>query len=159
MEERVARFADIDTRRAMGLAPRKLPPSDLAFPLGKIRTSRDHALNAFAVFVSFDDTDIYFYKLFYDAGDDSDICVWYFNERDRYGSYERNGIPWHRIGWPDIGRNYRINYGRNGSCTVMTQGWEENWPNLDDWTKNGRELRRYKTTGGRYMIVTLGPGP
>lgn len=30
--ERVARFADIDTRRAMGFPPRKLPPSDLVLP-------------------------------------------------------------------------------------------------------------------------------
>jgi hypothetical protein len=27
--ERVAHYADLDTRRAMGLLPRKLPPSDL----------------------------------------------------------------------------------------------------------------------------------
>ena len=26
--ERIARFADIDTRRAMGFLPRRLPPSD-----------------------------------------------------------------------------------------------------------------------------------
>ena len=32
--ERVARFADIDTRRAMGFPPRKLPPSDLTIRSG-----------------------------------------------------------------------------------------------------------------------------
>ena len=31
--ERIAHFADIDTRRAMGLKPRKLPPSDLNLKL------------------------------------------------------------------------------------------------------------------------------
>ena len=34
MEERVAHFADIDTRRTMGLPPRKLPPSDLVIKPG-----------------------------------------------------------------------------------------------------------------------------
>ena len=33
--ERVARFADIDTRRAMGFQPRKLPPSNLVIKPGK----------------------------------------------------------------------------------------------------------------------------
>ena len=33
--ERIAGFADIDTRRAMGFRPRKLPPSDLKITLGK----------------------------------------------------------------------------------------------------------------------------
>lgn len=31
--ERIARFADIDTRRAMGFPPRRLPPSDLNIPM------------------------------------------------------------------------------------------------------------------------------
>lgn len=35
MEERVARFADIDTRRALGFPPRKLPPSDFKAPIGE----------------------------------------------------------------------------------------------------------------------------
>ena len=35
MEERIARHADIDTRRALGFPPRKLPPSDMKIPLGK----------------------------------------------------------------------------------------------------------------------------
>lgn len=29
MEDRIAKFADIDTRRAIGLKPRRLPPSNL----------------------------------------------------------------------------------------------------------------------------------
>ena len=32
--ERIAHFADIDTRRAMGFLPRRLPPSDLSIRLG-----------------------------------------------------------------------------------------------------------------------------
>lgn len=36
MEERIASFADIDTRRAMGFPPRKLPPSDLVIKRGRI---------------------------------------------------------------------------------------------------------------------------
>lgn len=32
--EHVARFADIDTRRAMGFLPRRLPPSDLVIRSG-----------------------------------------------------------------------------------------------------------------------------
>ena len=32
MLERIARFADIDTRRAMGFGPRRLPPSSLEVP-------------------------------------------------------------------------------------------------------------------------------
>ena len=34
--ERVARFADIDTRRVMGFLPRRLPPSDLAIRSGVV---------------------------------------------------------------------------------------------------------------------------
>jgi hypothetical protein len=33
--ERIAHYADIDTRRAMGFPPRKLPPSDLKIRVGK----------------------------------------------------------------------------------------------------------------------------
>lgn len=33
--ERIARHADIDTRRAMGFPPRRLPPSDLNIRVGK----------------------------------------------------------------------------------------------------------------------------
>jgi len=32
--EHIARYADIDTRRAMGLLPSRLPPSDLTIRLG-----------------------------------------------------------------------------------------------------------------------------
>ena len=38
--ERIAHFADIDSRRGMGFLPRKLPPSDLNIRLGKTRWYR-----------------------------------------------------------------------------------------------------------------------
>jgi hypothetical protein len=34
--ERIAHYADIDTRRAMGFKPRKLPPSNLVIIPGKM---------------------------------------------------------------------------------------------------------------------------
>jgi len=34
MEERILHYVDIDTRRAMGFPPRKLPPSDLEIKQG-----------------------------------------------------------------------------------------------------------------------------
>jgi hypothetical protein len=34
--ERIAHFADIDTRRAMGFLPRRLPPSDLTIRSGTV---------------------------------------------------------------------------------------------------------------------------
>jgi hypothetical protein len=37
--ELIAQFADIDTRRAMGFQPRKLPPSDLHIKVGIKRWS------------------------------------------------------------------------------------------------------------------------
>ena len=48
--ECIAHHADIDTRRAMGFQPRKLPPSDLNFPLASEfnqgRTRRIRLTNA-----------------------------------------------------------------------------------------------------------------
>ena len=48
--ERIAHFADIDTRRVMGFPPRKLPLSDLNFPLASEcnqgRTRRIRLTNA-----------------------------------------------------------------------------------------------------------------
>lgn len=168
MEDRILQHIDdIDTRRALGLMPRKLPPSDLVFPLGKICTEKDDEIDAFVVFVYFDNVDIYFYKITYITRDHSDFCGWYFSERDRARDYDRTEIPWHRIAWPESGREYETVYDKDtNSYSVTIQGWEDNWPNLDDWTENGRVLQRHRVEGrymnrleDRYMIINSGYHP
>ena len=42
MEDRIAHFADIDTRRAMGIPPGKLTPSDFRVPIGNLLTTYDY---------------------------------------------------------------------------------------------------------------------
>ena len=42
MEERIAHFADIDTRRAMGFKPRKLPPTDFHVNFRRVEKVNSH---------------------------------------------------------------------------------------------------------------------
>jgi hypothetical protein len=138
--DRIAQYADIDTRRALGFMPRKLPPNDMVFPLGRIRWCRDDSLNANIVFVSFEDAGIEWHKIVYAIGDDQyelDSCVWNFNDRKR---------------------EYKMKHEKDGSYIVCTKGYEDYWPNIDDWAK-GRRLQRYKTMCGLYMTITHGYHP
>lgn len=74
--ERIAQFADIDTRRAMGFLPRKLPPSKLVLPklieyenyFSKYGESRKFIMNGASFYVYPDDPTWAFGREFHSSG-------------------------------------------------------------------------------------------
>ena len=69
MEERVARFADIDTRRALGFPPCKLHPSNLV-----IRRGIKHELSWFNNGIPYNE--VYLGKMIYAYASQCGVILW-----------------------------------------------------------------------------------
>lgn len=84
MKERIAHFADNDTRRAMGFGPRKLVVPDL-----KIRVPRQNPVLPYIFDVDFDDPEIRVY-FWVDAPNNYNAVHWVFNRA--YYAYKKSDL-------------------------------------------------------------------
>lgn len=110
----IAFHSDIDTRRAMGFRPLKLPLSDIALPLGRINVETEPGSSATIVNVSFENAGIHFYKIIARTiKEDWDTCAWYFNQSQ--GKY-----------WMDGGREYKMQHTKDGGYTILSGMYGDN---------------------------------
>ena len=131
--ERVARHADIDTRRALGVKPGKLGQVQLVLP--NFHVERDGAPSHACVFVHLGSGKT-LKKVVY-TKDRSEWYVWNFN-----------------------GREYTFYKQADGANLVSTAGWLTDWPTeeLNYWSHE-RKTNHYHTYNGPIRIWTDGPHP
>ena len=85
--ERIAHFADIDTRRAMGFKPRKL----VTLPELKIWIPRQHPIFPYIIRVNFDNPEIRIHR-WVDAPYNYNAVFWVFKNADYV--YKTSEFEW-----------------------------------------------------------------
>jgi hypothetical protein len=86
--ERVARFADIDTRRALGVPPGRLPKSDLVPRPTPPTTWRYFSALKKLVYMNFDEShDVYMWEVYTDIEPDGDAWC-----QGRWGDGRHRGV-------------------------------------------------------------------
>ena len=111
--ERIASFADIDARRALGIPPRKLPKSDFVPRPIKPTTWRYFSAIKKLIYINFDESyDAYCWEIFEEIEPDGDAWVQGRNGRQRgvwhglndfkYFDVRAPRCPIHFAGYPEI---------------------------------------------------------
>jgi hypothetical protein len=113
--ERVAHFADIDSRRALGFKPRKLPRSDFVPRPIEPTTFRYFAALKKLLYVNFDESyDVFTWQVYEDIGPVAGGEAWFqgpngshrgvWRGLDDFMEFDKNGghFPFHFAGEPEI---------------------------------------------------------
>jgi hypothetical protein len=111
--ERVARFADMDTRRALGVPPRRLPKSDLVPRPIEPTTWRYFAALKKLLYLNFDESyDVYCWEIYDDIEPEGEAWIHGPNGSHRgvwrgiddFMTFDNNGghFPFHFAGRPEI---------------------------------------------------------